>query len=197
MRGDRERRRQAALAGRRAVAVARGSRPVDPQRSGARRHRRCRGRDRATMPDADKPITRVVMTPSAFEPEAHPEAVLMRAQAARPDRQPPAVAGKRRRAAADQCRRRGPAAAAQREDRLRAARGAGEGQGGDRHRRRRLDRFGDLRPRRDLRRRAAAGDREFGAGALRGDGGAGRARHQCRRSRAGSPISAIANGSCG
>ena len=28
----------------------------------------------------DKPITRVVMTPSAFEPEAHPEAVLMRAQ---------------------------------------------------------------------------------------------------------------------
>ena len=28
----------------------------------------------------DKPITRVVMTPSAFEPEAHPEAVLMRAR---------------------------------------------------------------------------------------------------------------------
>src|SRR5580704_11516072 len=28
----------------------------------------------------EKPITRVVMTPSAFEPEAHPEAVLMRAR---------------------------------------------------------------------------------------------------------------------
>ena len=97
-------------------------------------------------------------------------------QAARPDRQPPAVARKRRRAAADQCCRRGPAAAAEREDRLCAARSAGEGQGGHRHRRRRLDRFGDLRPRRDLRRRAAAGDREFRAGALRGDGGAGGAR---------------------
>ncbi len=144
----------------------------------------------------DKPITRIVMTPSAFEPEAHPEAVLMRAQAARPDRQPPAVARKRRRAAADQCRRRGPAAAAEREDRLRASRGAGEGQGGHRHRRRRLDRFGDLRPRRDLRRRAAAGDREFRTGALCGDGGADGARDQCRRSRAGSPISAIATGSC-
>ena len=41
---DRERRRQAALAGRRAVAVGRGPRAVDPQRAGARRHRRCRGR---------------------------------------------------------------------------------------------------------------------------------------------------------
>src|SRR6202012_2839463 len=28
----------------------------------------------------NKPITRVVMTPSAFDPEAHPEAVLMRAR---------------------------------------------------------------------------------------------------------------------
>ena len=28
----------------------------------------------------DKPIARVVMTPSAFEPEAHPESVLMRAR---------------------------------------------------------------------------------------------------------------------
>ena len=27
-----------------------------------------------------KPISRIVMTPSAFEPDAHPEAVLMRAQ---------------------------------------------------------------------------------------------------------------------
>ena len=34
----------------------------------------------AIMPDAGKPISRLVMTPSAFEPEAHPEAVLMRAK---------------------------------------------------------------------------------------------------------------------
>ena len=40
---DRERRGQAALAGRRAVAIGRGSRAVDPQRAGARRDRRCRG----------------------------------------------------------------------------------------------------------------------------------------------------------
>ena len=123
-----------------------------------------------------KPIARLVMTPSAFEPEAHPEAVLMRAKRLGPDRQPPAVAGERRRAAADHGRRRGPAAAPQREDRLRASRSPGEGQIGHRHRRRRLDRFGDLRPRCDVRRRAAAGDREFGAGALCGDGSAGRTR---------------------
>ena len=41
----RERRRQAALAGRRVVAVGRRPRPDDPQYAGARRHRRCRGRD--------------------------------------------------------------------------------------------------------------------------------------------------------
>ena len=192
---DRERRGQAALAGRRAVAIGRGPRPVDPQRAGARRHRRCRGRG-----------PRLCRTRKAdFAARHDPVGVRTRGasrsgsdagQAARPVRQPPAVARKRRRAEADQRRRRRPAAAAEREDRLRAARSAGEGQGGHRHRRRRLDRFGDLRPRRDLRRRAAAGDREFRAGALRGDGGAGRARDQCRRSKAESPTSAIATGSC-
>ena len=145
----------------------------------------------------DKPITRVVMTPSAFEPEAHPEAVLMRARRLGLDRQPPAVAGERRCAAADDGRRRGSAAAFQRRDRLCAARSAGERQGGHRHRRRRFDRLGDLRPRRDLRRRATAGDREFGTGALCGDGSAGRARRPARSSRAGSPIFATANASCG
>ena len=56
-----------------------------------------------------KPIARVVMTPSAFEPEAHPEIGLDAREAARTDRQPTALAGKWRRAAPDQCRRRGPA----------------------------------------------------------------------------------------
>ena len=172
---DRERRSQAALAGRRAVAVGRGPRPVDPQRAGARRHRRCRGRGarlcrtgKADFAGRHDPVGVRTRGASRSGPDA--------GQAARPVRQPPAVARKRRRAEADQCRRRRPAAAAEREDRLRAARGAGEGQGGDRHRRRRLDRFGDLRPRRDLRRRAAAGDRAFRTGALRGDGGADGAR---------------------
>ena len=145
----------------------------------------------------DKPITRVVMTPSAFEPEAHPEAVLMRATPARPDRQPPAVAGERRRAAADDGCGRGPAAASERKDRLCASGSPGEGQGRHRHRRRRFDRLGDLRPRRDVRRRTIAGDREFGAGALCRHRSAGRARAPAPPSRVGSPISAIATASCG
>src|SRR5450756_595302 len=128
-----------------------------------------------------KPISRVVMTPSAFEPDARTEAVLARAPPGA-DRQPPAVAGKRGDAAADRGCGRGPVAAFQRKHRLCASRSAGEEQGGDRHRRRRVDRLGDLRPRRDLRRGAAAGDREFGAGALcrhRSPGGPpGRRRHR-------------------
>ena len=48
----RERRGQADLAGRHAVAVDGRPRPVDPQHSGARRHRRHRGRDRAISPGA-------------------------------------------------------------------------------------------------------------------------------------------------
>ena len=118
-------------------------------------------------------------------------------EAARPVRQPPAIARERRRAEADQRRGRGPAAAPQREDRLRPPRGAGEGQGCDCDRGRRLDRLGDLRAHRDLRRVAAAGHREFGAGVLCGDGGAGRTRHRRCRSKAALPTSAIANGSCG
>ena len=65
-----------------------------------------------------KPITRVVMTPSAFEPEAHPESVLMRARTAGRDRQPAAVAGERGGAAVDDRCRRGSAAALQRKNRL-------------------------------------------------------------------------------
>ena len=49
----------------------------------------------------NKPIARVVMTPSAFEPDARPESVLMRARRLGADRQPPAVAGERGGAATD------------------------------------------------------------------------------------------------
>ncbi len=172
---DRERRRQAALAGRRAVAIGRRPRAVDPQRSGARRHRRCRGCDprlcRARQADiAARHDAIGLRTRGASRSGSDAR------EAAGPDRQPPAVARKRRRAAADQRCRRGPAAARQREDRLRAPGNPGEGQGGHRHRGRGLDRLGNLRPRRDVRRLATAGDREFGAGAVCGDGGAGRAR---------------------
>ena len=65
-----------------------------------------------------KPITRVVMTPSAFEPEAHPEiGPDARAKAGR-DREPAAVAGERGCAAVDDRCRRGSAAALQRKNRL-------------------------------------------------------------------------------
>ena len=66
----------------------------------------------------------------------------------RPHRRSAALARRRRRGAAPgagQCR--GPAAAAEREDRLRAARKLPQGPVDRGHRRRRLDRLGDLRPR--------------------------------------------------
>ena len=129
-----------------------------------------------------KPISRLVMTPSAFEPEAHPEAVLMRAKRLGliVSRLPSLESGDVPRltnvAVEDLLLR-----PSEKIDYARLE-SAGEGQGGHRHRRRRFDRLGNLRPRRDLRRRAAAGDREFRAGALRGDGGAG-ARADRRRHR--------------
>ena len=127
-------------------------------------------------------------------------AARIRADAGAPagaDRQPPAVAGERGDAAADECRGRGPAAASEREYRLCASRGAGERQGGHRHRRRRFDRLGDLRARRDLRRGAPAGDWRIPSR---------RSMRSPRRSprtapappsRGGSPIFAIASASCG
>ena len=126
----------------------------------------------------EKPITRVVMTPSAFDPEAHPEAVLMRARRLGliVSRLPSLESGDAPRlttVAVEDLLLRSSV-----EHRLCASRSSGERQGGHRHRRRRFDRFGDLRTRRDLRRRATAGDRKFRAGALCGDGSAGRARHQ-------------------
>ena len=108
---DRERRRQAALACRRAVAIGRRPRTVDPQRAGARRDRRCRGCDprlcRARQTDfaaRHDAIGLRTRGPSRSGSDAR--------EAARPVRQPPAIARKRRRAEADQRRRRGPAAAA-------------------------------------------------------------------------------------
>ena len=97
----RKRRHQADLAGRHAVAVAR------PIAASLIRNIPVLGgiddiedviRDFAKR---DKPIARVVMTPSAFDAEAHPEVGSDARAPARPDRQPPAVAGGRRRAAAD------------------------------------------------------------------------------------------------
>ena len=192
----RKRRRHAAVAGRRVVAVDGRPRPVDPQCSGARRHRRHRGRDPRFRQTRQADRARgddAVGVRSGGAPGSRPDA----GAPAWGDRQPPAVAGERRCAAADDGRRRGPAAALQRRYRLCAPRSAGERQGGDRHRRRRLDRFGDLRTCRHLRRRAVAGDRKFGAGALCGDGIARRARSPAWPSKAASPIFATATACCG
>ncbi len=163
---NRKRRRQASVARRGAVAVARRSRPVDPQYAGARRRRRHRGRDRRFRPaqQADRAGGHDTVGVRAGCPARINSDAGAQAGA---DRQPPAVAGKRGSAAADGGRGRGSAAASEREYRLRPPRGAGEGQGGHRHRGRRFDRLGDLRARRHLRRVATAGDREFGARALR------------------------------
>ncbi len=120
----------------------------------------------------DKPIARVVMTPSAFDPEAHPEAVLMRARRLGliVSRLPSLESGDTPRlttvAVEDLLLRPSVNIDYARLEAL------VKRQGGDRHRRRRFDRFGDLRTRRHIRRRAVAGDRKFGAGALCRDGSA-------------------------
>ena len=140
----------------------------DPRHSGARRSRRsraggrrsCRSRHQGHAPGADAERAgaggRARIDPDAGAP-------------ARACDQPAAGARRGRRGAAacaGQCR--GPAAAAERQDRLRPPRIADQGRLRGRHRRRRLDRRGNLRPAGDLRRRAPAGDREFRAGAARG-----------------------------
>ena len=135
------------------------------------------------------------MTPSAFEPEAHPEAVLMRAKRLGlfVSRLPSLESGDVPRltnvAVEDLLLR-----PSEKIDYARLE-VAGERQGGHRDRRRGVHRLGDLRPRRDLRRLAIAGDREFRAGTLRGDGGTGRPRDG-PSSKAALPTSAIANGLC-
>ena len=89
-------------------------------------------------------------------------------------------------------RGRGPAAAAERQHRLPAAGAIRRRQVGRGDRRRRLDRRGNLRAHRHLRRRAPVGDREFRAGAARGAGGAGRQAARRRKLPAASPTSATA-----
>ena len=110
---DRKRRRHAAVAGRRVVALDGRSRPVDPQYSGAWRDRRHRGRDprfrQARQADHARGDDAVgIRSGSASRKRADAGAP------ARADRQPSAVAGERRYAAADDGRCRGPAAASQR-----------------------------------------------------------------------------------
>ena len=157
---DRKRRGEENLAGRNPVAVHVRSGPVDPRHSGARHFRRSRARgDRA----------RQCRTPRRAR-RAHAFGLRDRRQAgnitdagapARPRHQPPAVARRGRRGAAARARQcRGSVAAPDREDRLRPDRGFRERQVDHRHRRRRLDRRGNLRPHRHLRRIAPAGGRE-------------------------------------
>ncbi len=129
--------------------------------------------------ERDTIVSRVVFTPSAFEPDAKPEATLMHARRLGLDGEPPAFARRWRRdaaAGAGQCR--GFVAAAERQDRLRAAGRFPQRQIGRGDRRRRLDRCRDLRPRHRVRRVAAAHHREFRTGTACG---ARNARHQSRR----------------
>ena len=122
---DRKRRRQAAVAGRRAVAVDGRSRPVDPQHPGAGRHRRRRGCDPRFRPARKADHARgddALGVRAGGAPRGRADAGAQ----ARADRQPAAVAGKRGQPAADRRRGRGPVAALQRQHRLCAPRSPGE-----------------------------------------------------------------------
>ncbi len=180
----RKRRGQEHLDGRRAVALARRPRAVDPRRAGARRRRRPRNGGRrsrqprhAGRPPGDGAVGAVAGCAPGVDPGARPQA--------RPDREPIAVArfagpGHAARAGGGG----GSAAAAERQHRLPAAGELRQRQGGGGDRRRRLDRLGDLRPARHLRRRPPAGHRKFRAGAARGAGSAERQAVQGRHRRA-------------
>lgn len=119
-----------------------------------------------------KPIAQLVMTPSAFEPEAHPEAVLMRAKRLGlfVSRLPSLESGDVPRLTNVAVRRK-ISCYVQTKNRLCAPRRPGEGQGGDSHGWWGLDRLGNLQSSHDLRRIAIACNREFGDCALHGDGG--------------------------
>ena len=121
---DRKRRGQADLAGRPVIAIECRPRPVDPQHSRARRHRRHRGCDRRFRKARQADLARgddTLGVHSRGASRSRPDA----RQAARADRQPAAVAGGRRHAALDGGRGRGPAAAPKREHRLCPPRSAG------------------------------------------------------------------------
>ena len=120
----------------------------------------------------NKPIARVVMTPSAFAPEARPEAVLMRARrfGLIVSRLPSLESGDTPRlttvAVEDLLLR-----PSENIDNVRLEAFV---------RNKSYDRCGDLRTRRDVRCGTIAADRKFGTGALRRDGSAGGAPDQCR-----------------
>ena len=126
----------------------------------------------------DKPIARVVMTPSAFEPEAHPEAVLMRARRLGliVSRLPSLESGEAPRltpvAVEDLLLRPSEKIDYARLEALVKGKAVIVTGGGGSIGAEICDRVVDLR------RGAAAGHREFRAGALCGHRGAGRARHR-------------------
>ena len=122
----------------------------------------------ADLGDRGTQVTRLVLVPSALSPEARPEAILMRARRlGLTMSQLPSLDG------GAQAVQLAPVAV---EDLLlrpsvkidyAPARAVRQRPRDRRHRRRRLDRLGNLRPHRHLRRRTAPGDREFRAGAAR------------------------------
>ena len=128
---------------------------------------------------------RIILTPAALEPQAHPEKILIKARrlGLATQRLPSLEEG------SEALR----LAAVHVEDLLlrpsvkidyRAAGAVGRGKIDRRYRWGRLDRRRDLRSGRDVRRRPRAGDRKLGAGAARGAGGACRQSGQGRGGRA-------------
>ncbi len=169
---DRKRRTVKHLAGRSAVAGALRPGRKRARRAGDGRVRRSRQRGGAAAQAQDAGDA---ARPDAFGVRAGQRGRIRGAAgtAARVDHQPAALAGRARpHAAAHPGGGRGPVVAAERQDRLRAAADVPRRQVRRRHRRWRLDRLGDLRPRGDIRRGAAAAGGEFGAGALRSAGAA-------------------------
>jgi hypothetical protein len=121
-------------------------------------------------------VMRAVLTPSALSPEARAQAGL--------EPKPVALARFRRTGgAACPGRGRGPAAAAERQDRLRPPRAIHQRQVCRGHRRRRLDRLGNLRTHAGVRRRSPAGAGELRARAARRAGKARRHAGQGRHLR--------------
>ena len=137
------------------------------------------------------------MTPSAFEPEAHPEAVLMRAKRLGliVSRLPSLESGEAPRlttvAVEDLLLRPSEKIDYARLEALVKGKAVIVTGGGGSIGSEICDRVVDVR------RGAAAGDGEFRAGALCGDGGARCATSRCRRSKGGLRIFAIANASSG
>ena len=166
----RERRGQANLAARAALAGVVGPWTDGPRHSRAWRRRRSdqRGQSACGARQAGR-----AGGDDAFGAGARERAGADHPRGAQPgpDRQSPAVAGGQIRAAApDAGGGRGSAAAADGEDRLRSPGSPGEGQVDRGDRRRRFDRRRDLQSYRGVRRRAADDPGKLRAGAVCGDG---------------------------